>query len=93
MTFKNRSLWESNHILVLPAASRPSISRRISLDPKILPIMLDILLPIVRAVAAEAVLTLVVCCVMFARKADLWGILESVSLQEVGKACSTRCAK
>lgn len=29
-------------VLVLPAASRPSISSRISLDPKILPIIFEI---------------------------------------------------
>jgi hypothetical protein len=32
-------------VLVLPAASRPSMSRRISRDPKILPIILEIWLP------------------------------------------------
>jgi len=36
----------ARHLLVLPAASRPSMSSRISRDPKILPIILDIWLPI-----------------------------------------------
>ena len=34
-------------VLVLPAASKPSISRRISFDPNILPITFDICPPIV----------------------------------------------
>jgi hypothetical protein len=33
---------EGGSILVFPAASRPSMSRRISRDPKILPNILDI---------------------------------------------------
>ena len=33
-------------LLVFPAASRPSMSRRISFDPKILPIILEICPPI-----------------------------------------------
>ena len=37
---------EYGDILVFPAASRPSISSRISLDPKILPIIFDIDPPI-----------------------------------------------
>lgn len=36
------SEWEGRrNVLVLPAASRPSMSRRISRDPKILPIILE----------------------------------------------------
>ena len=38
---------ENRHVLVLPAASRPSISNRISFDPKILAIIFDIEAPIV----------------------------------------------
>lgn len=37
---------KSGDVLVLPAASSPSINSRISLDPKILPIIFDIWLPI-----------------------------------------------
>lgn len=37
---------EREIVLVLPAASNPSISKRISFDPKILPIILDIWPPI-----------------------------------------------
>jgi hypothetical protein len=39
-------LWNFVDLLVFPAASRPSISRRISFDPKILPIILEICPPI-----------------------------------------------
>ncbi len=46
---------DGRHILVFPAASNPSMSRRISLDPKILPIILDIWPPMVRS-------SLSVCC-------------------------------
>lgn len=45
----------TRHILVLPAASSPSMSRRISLDPKILFIILDIWPPIVSAVRIAVV--------------------------------------
>ena len=38
------------YILVLPAASRPSMRSRISRDPKILPIILEIWLPMLKAV-------------------------------------------
>ena len=41
-------------VLVFPAASRPSMSSRISRDPKILPIIFDIWLPMVVLVAAIA---------------------------------------
>ena len=41
-------------VLVLPAASRPSMRSRISRDPKILPIIFDIWFPIVAAGAAVA---------------------------------------
>ena len=37
---------KTGSILVFPAASSPSMSRRISLDPKILPIIFDIWPPI-----------------------------------------------
>lgn len=37
-------------ILVFPAASRPSINRRISLDPKTLAIILDIEAPMMSAI-------------------------------------------
>ena len=39
-------VWKFVDLLVFPAASRPSISRRISFDPKILPIILEICPPI-----------------------------------------------
>ena len=41
-------------VLVLPAASRPSMSNRISRDPKILPIIFDIWLPMALMGAAIA---------------------------------------
>jgi hypothetical protein len=37
-------------ILVFPAASRPSINKRISLDPKTLAIILDMEAPMVAAI-------------------------------------------
>lgn len=40
------------NVLVLPAASRPSMSRRISREPKILPIILEIWLPMLMVWAA-----------------------------------------
>lgn len=45
-------------LLVFPAASRPSINRRISFDPKILPIILEICPPIPAVLAAAAAVTL-----------------------------------
>ena len=44
--WRNLSPAGTKYSLVLPAASRPSMSKRISRDPKILPIILDIWLPI-----------------------------------------------
>ena len=43
---------DGGDVLVFPAASSPSISRRISLDPKILFIILEIEAPIVAACVA-----------------------------------------
>ena len=40
---------EGWHVLVLPAASRPSINRRISREPKSLPMILDMLPPMMAA--------------------------------------------
>ena len=39
---------DGRDVLVLPAASSPSMSKRISLDPKILPIILDMEPPMMR---------------------------------------------
>jgi hypothetical protein len=46
-------MW--SFLLVFPAASRPSMSKRISFDPKILSIILDILLPIFATVVIKKV--------------------------------------
>lgn len=45
---------KSGNVLVFPAASRPSINSRISLDPKILAIILDIEPPILSVVCGVA---------------------------------------
>lgn len=42
-----RAKMEETHSLVFPAASKPSMSRRISRDPKILPMIFETEPPIV----------------------------------------------
>lgn len=45
MAVEINETWEED-VLVFPAASRPNMSRRISLDPKILPMIFDTCPPI-----------------------------------------------
>jgi hypothetical protein len=68
------------HVLVLPAASRPSIRSRISLDPKILFIIFDIEAPIV-TVALDA-----------RSKREVRDLLEGIwGLWESGMGSEIRC--
>ena len=57
-------------VLVFPAASRPSINRRISLDPKILPIIFEIEPPMMSECACLGYEACVLRCCVWRRLKD-----------------------